>query len=125
MPITQQEMSALEATINGRLAVHKTAFVMSMHFAMERVNDARNVPPITIQELESIFDRLINQHLTALVALNDGETFTIRCASSHINMPCSVRKDASAKTTITQKNIVITVMRKQNFFSKDPIVFPV
>jgi len=123
MPITQQQLNDLETTINARLAAHKAAFVMSMHFASDRVNDARNVPPITIQELESIFDRLINQHLTSIVALNDGDTFTIRCASSHINMPCAVRKDETATATITQKNIVITVMRKQDFYSKDPVVF--
>jgi hypothetical protein len=125
MPITQQQLDALEADVNARLASHKASFVMSVHFGVDRVNDARNVPPITIAELESIFDRLINQHLMAILVLNDGDTFTIRCGTSHINMPCGVKKTTSPNASISQKNIVITVMRKQGFFSKDPVVFAV
>lgn len=125
MPITQQELNTLEATVNAKLAAHKASFVMSVHFGADRVNDARNVPPITLAELESIFDRLISQHLMAILVLNDGDTFTIRCGTSHINMPCGVKKSTAPNASITQKNIVITVMRKQGFYSKDPVVFVV
>ncbi|KIP14598.1 hypothetical protein KY49_741 [Burkholderia sp. MSHR3999] len=126
MPITQEETRALEATINEKLAVHKTAFKMSVHFSIDRLNDPRNNPPITIAELESIFDRLIDQHIMAILVLNDKDTFNIRCQQSDINIPCGVQKvTAPQNSTITQKNIVITIMRKRNFFAKDAIEFQV
>lgn len=66
--------------------------------------------------------RFIDQHLPAVLKLKDTETFNIRCKRSHINMPCEVKKYVAAP----QHNMyVITVMRKQAFFSKDPYDFHV
>ena len=96
---------------------------MTVHFSVDRLNDARNRPPITIQELDSIFTSLIAKHITAIVALNDKDTFNIRCSTSHINMPCGVVKESEDNGSITHKNIIITVMRKEGFFAKDPIEF--
>ena len=61
---------------------------MTMHFSVDRINDVRNNPLITIEELKDIFDSLIDNHITAIVALNDKDTFNIRCTNTHINMPC-------------------------------------
>lgn len=98
---------------------------MTTHFAIDRVNDLRNVPPITLIELETIFNKLIARHLIGILALNDGDTFNIKCSSSYINIPCAVEKNSSAHATITHKSIAITIMRKRNFVSKDPITFTV
>ena len=98
---------------------------MTIHFSVDRLNDARNNPPISIQELEDIFDRLIKQHILAIVALNDKDTFNIRCTSSHINMPCGVSKETDNNGSVSHKNIIITVMRKRKFFAKDPVEFKV
>ena len=125
MAITQAEIDDLEARINAKLAKYKAQFRMSVHFSVDRLNDARNNPPIALDELESVFDRVIDQHILAILVLNDGDTFNIRCTTSHINMPCGVKKSTSPNSTITHKNIVITVMRKPGFFSKDPIEFKV
>lgn len=125
MTISQRDVTALESRINSKLTGYNAEFIMTIHFSVDRLNDARNTPPITIPELENIFDRLINQHILAIVALNDKDTFNIRCTSSHINMPCGVRKETNNNGSISHKNIIITVMRKRNFFSKDPIEFKV
>ncbi len=125
MTITQTEISNLEASINDKLAVFKAAFIMTVHFSVDRLNDIRNNPPITIAELDDIFNKVIAHHMLAILVLNDSDTFNIRCLNSHINMPCAVKKDSRSNASITHKNIVITVMRKQNFFSKDPIEFTV
>jgi len=114
MTITRDELAVLENRINDQLASYKTTFSMSVHFGIDRVNHLRNVPPITIVELQSIFNRFITCYIPALLALNDGDTFNIRCQASHINMPCGVTK-VYTNTVATQKNIVITVMRKQDF----------
>lgn len=125
MAINQAEVQALETSINAKLTQYKAQFIMTVHFSVDRLNDARNNPPITIPELENIFDKVIAKHILAIIVLNDGDTFNIRCLTSHINMPCAVVKNTSDNHTITQKNIVITIMRKQNFFAKDPIEFQV
>lgn len=125
MAITAQEISKLENDINNKLLSFNAQFVMTVHFSVDRLNDPRNKPPITIEELESIFDRLIGNFISAIVALNDGDTFTISCMNTNINMPCAVAKESQPNGSATHKNILITIMRKRDFYSKDPVVFKV
>lgn len=123
MSITQTDITNLEAQINSQLSRYNAQFIMTVHFSVDRLNDIRNVPPITIAELDTIFAELISQHITSIVALNHADTFNIRCSKSHINMPCAVAKESSNNGTITHKSIVITVMRKETFVAKDSIEF--
>lgn len=123
MAITQQELSDLETKVNAQLTAYKAQFSMTMHFAIDRVNDARNNPAITIEELDTVFTKLIELHIISIVALNDGESFNVRCKNSHINMPCAVKKEKAKNGTTTHKNIVITIMRKEKFKAKDAIEF--
>lgn len=123
MPITSSEITELESRINEQLSIYNAQFIMTVHFSIDRLNDPRNNPPITIAELDSIFNNLIRDHITSIVALNHEDTFNIRCSKSHINMPCGVVKESEENGSITHKNIVITVMRKHNFHAKDPIEF--
>lgn len=116
MTISQNDLDALEKRLNDRLQGLSVvaSFTLSVHFCRDRVNDLRNVPPITLAELGGVFDRFIDQHIPALFQLQDGDTFNIRCKRSHINMPCGVEKTFANSVTV-QKNIVITVMRKKGF----------
>ena len=118
MTISQNDLNVLEQRLNDRLQGLSSTmtFTLSVHFKLDRVNDLRNVPPITLAELGDVFDRFINQHMPSLLNLHDGNTFNIRCKSSHINMPCGVEKKF-ANSVATQKNVVITVMRKRGFKS--------
>ena len=50
-------------------------FSLTVHYSEDRVNDARNNPPIDLHELEDLFDRFISTHIMAVVALNDKDTF--------------------------------------------------
>lgn len=126
MTITAADISSFEDSLNQKLAVHNAQFKMTVHFSFDRLNDPRNNPPITMAELKSIFERLLSQHLNAILVLDDNDTFNIKCTTSHINMPCGVRKVSNPNNgTITQKNVVITVMRKKGFFAKDKIEFKV
>lgn len=125
MTVSNDDLVALQSRINDKLANFNAMFHLTVHFSADRINDPRNVPPITILELEQVFEKLITNHMMAVVALNDGDTFNIRCLASHINMPCGVKKVTQANASITHKNIVITVMRKKFFRSKDPIEFQV
>lgn len=115
MPITTQELLAFEKTINAQLASHGIVFLLTGHFAFDRVNHQRNKPPITLAELESIFDRLIAKHLKTLWALGDGDSYNIRCTKSHINIPCVIEKQLSSKGSLEYLHSAVTVMRNPNF----------
>ncbi len=125
MPITVQEITALETRINAILAKHNLKFVATGHFTLSRINDPRNVPPITIAEIESMLVRFIAQHMAGVTALNDQDTFNLRCGSSYINIPCGFNKVASGKGAHIYEIAAITVIRKRNFRSKDPYEFTV
>ncbi|HDN9509410.1 TPA: hypothetical protein P2L25_004662 [Aeromonas salmonicida] len=92
------------------------------HFVKDRMNDSRNNPLIMIAELNSIFNRLTALHLESLKKLKHHDSFNVRCTVSHINMPCAVNK-VQVDGGEHQENIVITVMRKKDWKSKDPKEF--
>lgn len=123
MPITVQEITALETRINATLAKHNLRFVATGHFALSRINDPRNVPPIAIAEIESMLARLIAQHMAGVMALNDQDTFNLRCGNSHINIPCGFNRVTSGNGAYVYEIAAITVIRKQGFRSKDPYEF--
>lgn len=116
MTISKTDLDALAARLSTGLAQHSAKIILSVHFSVDRVNDVRNKPPITIQELEDVFIRFIAQHIGNVLTLNDNDTFNIRCVRSHINMPCALRKYS---TNPKHKLIVITIMRHPTFYAKD------
>ena len=124
MSISTVDISALENSINSLLRDDNMSFKMSVHFVRDRINDPRNVPLIQISELSSIFNRLMAVHKQAILKLNHNDTFNIRCSKSHINMPCAVNKVKGVNGE-HHENIVITVMRKESWKSKDAIQFVV
>jgi hypothetical protein len=125
MTITATDINSFEAAINAKLAVHGAQFKLTVHFSFDRLNDARNKPAITLAELQTIFDNLLSQHLASLLALGHGDTFNIRCLTSHINIPCSVEKQTSWKSPFTHIFNTVTVMRNKKFVAKDPLEFTV
>lgn len=120
--ITYAEISALESSVNEILRKHKMSFKLSKHFVDDRVNDPRNTPAILIAELNSIFNRLTSRYTQDIQRLKHNATFNIRCTISHINMPCAVSRKQTHYGE-HQENIVITVMRKKNWKSKDSTEF--
>ena len=124
MSIAKTEIKTLENQINKKLVTYSTSFIMTVHFVRDRLNDSRNNPPITIRELADIFDRLIDKYILSIVALDNEDTFNIKCSTTHINIPCAVVKETIESTGATShKNIMITIMRKKDFKSHDLVEF--
>ena len=67
--ITRDDLLNLTKSINNKVAQYAMQFSLTFHFSEERVNDARNNPPIDLHELEDLFDRFISTHIMAVVAL--------------------------------------------------------
>lgn len=124
MTITKQGLLDLESDINYILDQDRSALRFTAHAVYDRINDARNNPAITLAELEAIFKSFINNHLQTVLSFPEGTTFTIKCKTSAINLPCIIKHELRyGKVWVVQN--VVTVMRKKAFFSKDPYVFDV
>ena len=125
MTISLDEISTLENVLNERFKGVRLRFKMSIHFVRDRINDKRNNPPITITELQGIFDRLTTIHISKLLTLKHEESFNVRCTMSDVNIPCAMSKSHTAGGTESSEVIAITVMRKKDFKAKDPLEFRV
>ena len=124
MPITEQQLKDLESDINDVLQEDAARIHFSFHAAYERLNDVRNKPPITLDQLDDVFRAFIAAHLQAVLGFEEGTTFTIKCNKSHLHFPCAiVHEKEFGKTWVIQN--VITAMRKAGFNSKDLIVLEV
>lgn len=124
MPITKRAILDLEAEINDILEEDCAEMKFTFHAAYERLNDPRNNPAISLSELEEVFKEFIKIHLTALLGYPEGTTFTIKCNKTKLHFPCSVVHDVRyGKKWIVQS--VVTVMRKADFKSKDPIILEI
>ena len=125
MGISINEISVLESVLNEKFSKERLRFKMSVHFVKDRMNDPRNTPAITITELQGIFNRLITVYVSQLMRLEHNESFNVRCKKSDINIPCAISKTKDSTGKDNREVIAITVMRKANFVSKDPIEFKV
>ena len=124
MTITKRAILDLEAEINDILEEDCAEVKFTFHSAYERLNDPRNNPAISLNELEDVFKEFIKIHLTTLLSYPEGTTFTIKCNKTKLHFPCSVVHDLRyGKKWIVQS--VVTVMRKADFKSKDPIILEI
>lgn len=124
MTITKRAILDLEAEINDILEEDYAEVKFTFHAAYERLNDPRNNPAISLNELEDVFKEFIKIHLTTLLGYPEGTTFTIKCNKTKLHFPCSVVHDLRyGKKWIVQS--VVTVMRKADFKSKDPIILEI
>jgi len=112
--ITKQQIEDLEADLNDILQEERAKMRLTVHFAVDRVNDPRNSPAIALAELRTIFTTFIDRHLKEILLENEGFKFTIRCGQSNICIPCIIEHqyDIGAKWVVQQ---VMTVMRNPNF----------
>lgn len=112
--ITKQQIEDLEADINEILQEDRAKMRLTVHFAVDRINDTRNNPAITLDELRAIFTTFIENHLTEILGEAEGFKFTIKCGKSHIAIPCVIEHqyDIGAKWVVQQ---VMTIMRNPNF----------
>ncbi|VFT72309.1 Uncharacterised protein [Klebsiella aerogenes] len=124
MTITKRAILDLEAEINDILEEDCAEVKFTFHAAYERLNDPRNNPAISLNELEDVFKEFIKIHLTTLLGYPEGTTFTIKCNKTKLHFPCSVVHDLRyGKKWIVQS--VVTVMRKADFKSKNPIILEI
>lgn len=118
MIITEQQLLDLQSDINDILAEDCARIHFTFHAAFERLNDPRNNPPITLNELNKVFQSFIERHLTTILDYEEGTRFVLKCNKTHLHFPCAITHDRQLGKLWVVQN-VITVMRKKDFKSPD------
>lgn len=88
------------------------------HF-YQRLNDPRNIEPITSDELRQLFKKASTRYGHKLATSNDGIEGVLKDMETDINLPFIIKHDSKNKELDL---IPKTIMRKKNFSSSTPIL---
>lgn len=109
--VTMQELRVLEKYLDRLYAQDNIDFEFTRHF-VERVNDPRNIVPISIGELSKMFSDAQKRYGRAFAKLRRGAEAVITDMETDINSPFVIGHDP--KTGMLEL-IAKTVMRKKGF----------
>ena len=113
--ITDKQLKDLEKFADRILAKFNIDISFSKHF-VDRVNDNRNDPDITISELQKLFKK-IQKHKGEELKKSKGTEVVLKDIQSDLNIPVVV-KFKNGEFEVTNK----TIMRKKNFKTPDKVI---
>ena len=116
--VSDSELRQLEAFFDGLFAAFKIDVEFTRHFK-ERVNDARNGKPITIEELTKLFRETLTKYGKRITQMRPDAEAVIKDLQAKLNLPFVVKYD-HRKDEIDF--VVKTIMRKQNFMTTSPVL---
>ena len=114
--ITKSQLDSIEKYADGLFNKLGIDIEFTKHF-LERVNDKRNIKPITVAELIGMFKRLYKKHGKPLSKLDDDLTAVVKDFNNNINIPFAIN--------VTDDDIEMyakTVMRKKDFKTSTPVI---
>ncbi len=115
--VSASQLKHFETLIDSVFKKFGIDFEFSKHFA-ERLNDSRNKPGITIEELRDLIKKIYFKKGNPLKN-KPGTEAVILDAQSNINIPVKIEYDSrNDEIDIVAK----TIMRKNNFYTPDPII---
>lgn len=113
--VTQQQINDLEKFADRILAKFDIDVEFTRHF-VDRVNDSRNNPDITVAELQKLFKKIAKAKGKNLKQYK-GMEVVLKDLQSDLNIPVVVKfKDGEFE--VTNK----TIMRKKNFKTPDDTI---
>ena len=98
--MADRKLAPIEVDLSGR------------HF-FDRLNDPRNFPDISIEELEDFFDKLSDEKEEFIEFLQKYREIVVKDTETNINIPFM---------KLANKAIAKTIMRKKNFLSSTPVL---
>lgn len=140
MAASQQDIEVTQTLINrvlcGGAISPKLRFSLTEHAALDRLNDPRHTPLISLNELASAILLTVQNHHQTIISLSNNEQFTIEVLSSNLYIPCakevfdpprSYSTGGSAMQSFQLKHQVAvkTMMRKVGFKSKDALILTI
>tara|TARA_Y100000592_G_C5389416_1_gene277485 strand:+ start:399 stop:785 length:387 start_codon:yes stop_codon:yes gene_type:complete len=115
--VTKSDMRNVESYADKLFAAAGIDVDFTRHFR-QRVNDKRNIKPISSAELIGVFKRTWNKYGKKLPSLTSDAQAVIKDMRSDINMPFVFAQDKDGELDL----IVKTVMRKKNFQTTNKVL---
>jgi|TARA_R100000030_G_scaffold10520_1_gene7182 hypothetical protein len=109
--VSQSELNQVEKYLDKVWAKVGIDVEFTRHF-MDRVNDARNVKPISPAELIKIYRQIYKKYGKPISRLTSGVNILLKDMSTDINVPVVLRWNGKELEMIAK-----TIMRKKNFKS--------
>ena len=109
--VSQSELNQVEKYLDKVWAKVGIDVEFTRHF-MDRVNDARNVKPISPAELIKIYRQIYKKYGKPISQIPDGVNILLKDMSTDINVPVVLRWNGKELEMIAK-----TIMRKRNFKS--------
>ena len=104
--VSRKEMDEVGKLASQWFRLYGVDLRFTKHF-LERINDPRNQPEITKQDLINIFDELVDSHGMDFMKVRQEKEGVVKDIFSDINMPVVVKAG---------KFYAKTIMRKKDFF---------
>ena len=114
--ITKSQLDALEVYADNLFAKLGIDIEFTRHF-LDRVNDRRNIKPISIPELMGMFKRLHKKHGKPLSKIDNDFDAVVKDFNNNINIPFAIN--------VTPEDIELvakTIMRKKDFKTSTPVI---
>ena len=115
--VTKSDMRSIENYADKLFAAAGIDVDFTRHFR-QRVNDERNIKPITAAELIGVFKRTWKKYGKKLPELTANAEAVIKDMRSDINMPFVFAQDKSGELDLIDK----TIMRNKNFQTTNKIL---
>jgi hypothetical protein len=109
--VSQSQLNQVEKYLDKLWAKVGIDVEFTRHF-MDRVNDARNVKPISPAELIKIYREIYKKYGKPISKLSNGVNILLKDMETNINVPVVLRWNGKELEMIAK-----TVMRKKNFKS--------
>lgn len=113
--VSQNDLDKIEVYIDKLFNSIGIDVAFTRHF-LDRVNDARNIKPITTDELVSLFKKTYEKYGKKIVQLGPDAEAVLNDLQSNINLPFVLKWDSRNKEL---DMVAKTVMRKKNFMTPD------
>lgn len=114
--ITQKQINDLEKFADRILAKFDIDVEFTRHF-VDRVNDSRNDPDITISELQQLFKKIAKAKGKQIKELI-GDEVVLKDLQSDLNLPVAIKMNKDGEIEIVNK----TIMRKHDFKTSNKII---
>ena len=114
--ITQKQINDLEKFADRILAKFDIDVEFTRHF-VDRVNDSRNDPDITIAELQKLFKKIAKAKGKKVKELI-GDEGVLKDLQTDLNLPVAVKLKKDGEIEVINK----TIMRKRDFKTSNKVI---
>lgn len=116
--LTWQDLKRVEQWADKLFQAIGIDVSFTKHF-LDRVNDPRNKKQITVAELSKLFQGVYQKYSGKIKFMKPNSEAVLKDMSTDVNTPVIFKWNPITKII---EIVAKTVMRKKNFFTKDPIL---